>query len=188
MICPECESIMALNKHNNPISCGIFNMFTCDNNHTLYVCKTCNKTSNSLRHFEEKLFFAGGWLCIDVAERQPPSTENIILFCKDITDVVPHILCFEHDYKSILKNITDKQRDKVNIYRDEDKCYVFDDDKYIMISKDSNCFQDVIKALTTGPVTCPDCGYYFDVFPTKEVYKHHMDLQRFAALRCSRLV
>lgn len=146
------------------------NLGSCVNRHYIRSCYVCNASSLGLSHFGEKMFAPGGYLSINCGNNG--GEKDILLFCKDVVDMIPHAFCFKRDYESIAKKLY--SNNEANIYDCENDVLEQHDDDFILITKHSECFQDVIDVLSCGAVDCSKCGYNFDSFPTLQVFQEHL--------------
>lgn len=178
-ICSVCKPDIIKAKNGlciSRISYGTFNKITAakipvgeshEVTHNLRVCSVCG-FGDCGKHFNEKLFIAGGFLCIICEEKEDPvntTGKTKLLYCKDVVDVIPHAFCFERDYSEITKQI--QYYDETNTYCDGTIApFVTCKDSFIIISRHSTCFEQVIDILSNMPVKCPHCNMYYDFPPS----------------------
>lgn len=176
MICPDCSDLLMcrIDGHDGPRVYGTFTeLFICKNNHLARLCNVCNIGIN-LRHFDEKISSARGFARINCGNNG--GKKDIILFCRDVINVLPHAFCFKRDYASIAKRIY--SYNEANMYDDGDDIFVWENESFTLITKYSECFQNLINILSNDAVDCSQCGYSFDSFPTLRMFQDHLAIHR----------
>lgn len=145
------------------------NLGSCVNRHYIRSCYVCNASSLGLSHFGEKMFAPGGYLSINCGNNG--GEKDILLFCKDVVDMIPHAFCFKRDYADIARRIYSDH--KPNSYRGESGVEIHVEG-FILITNYSEYFRDVISIISCDTVDCSKCGYNFDSFPTLQVFREHL--------------
>jgi len=151
--------------------CGNFNkLLQCKNKHITRLCNVCGRNGSGFCHFNEKYAFAGRHLSIVC--RNDAWAKDKLLTCKDVIDVIPHAFCFKRDYGEIAKIIYSDN--EPNFYDDGEKVSGSCGESFILVTRYSECFRDVINALSSSAVECSHCEYEFDSFPTLRMFQDHL--------------
>lgn len=148
-------------------------LFECENGHYIRLCNVCGVGKGvRRRHFDEKICETMGYLAINCGNSG--GEKDKLLFCKDVIDIIPHAFCFKRDYDSIAKKL--HHAGEANVYDNgTGDIHRPQADRFIFITKYSECFRDLINILTSDDVDCNVCGYSFDSFPTLQMFQEHLE-------------